>query len=130
MVKPNPHYAVIHAGPKATELKKLVEQLDKVGAPEFYFMSDLVLALKVENEFKIELNDLLYDMTEGEYYRHCLNAGNVEANNLMFDIAEHAKSVAEYLHTTLLNGGRYDADGKFPYEFHSFDGRVIYLRSL
>jgi hypothetical protein len=129
------HYAIIHAGPKAPELKQLLKELDSVGAPEFYFMSDLVGTLKYDAEFTTDLNDLLYDMTEGEYYHHCLSNGEPakhaeRTQQFMFSVAERTKIVAQYLHTTLQNAGRYDASGKFPYEFHSFDGRVIYLRSL
>lgn len=128
-------YAIIHAGPAAPELKRLLKTLDSVGARESYFMSDLVATLRYEDKFVEDLNELLGDMVLGQYYHYQLSHGDPErfkeyTTRFMDSVAVASKYVARYLHASLVTQGRYDADGKFPYEFHSFDGRIISLRRL
>lgn len=127
--------AVIHAGPMAPELKRLLGTLDAVGARENYFMTDLIGMLRYEEDFVLELNNLQTEILYGEYFRYCLDHGSTEefkqqTSRFLEDTAALSTRVAKYLHTTLINQGRYDKDGKFPYEFYAFDGRIISLRSL
>lgn len=127
--------AIIHAGPVAPELKKLLGTLDAVGAREKFFMTDLVGVLRYEEDFTHELNSLQAEILFGEYFRYCLDQGNneevkQETSRFLEVTAALSTRVAKYLHNTLVAQGRYDNDGKFPYEFYSFDGRLISLRSL
>lgn len=131
-----PQLALIHAGPAAKELKKLLRVLDSVGARENYFMSDLIATLQTEQEFTTDLEELMFELQQSNgYFEYCLSHGSPEIHqqygtSLMSHVANASDLVAKYLHTTLITQGRYDNDGKFPYEYHSFDGRVISLRSL
>ncbi|BAW18983.1 hypothetical protein [Ralstonia phage RP12] len=128
--------AIIHAGPAAPELKKLLKILDSVGAREGFFMSDLIATLQYEDKFSEDLTDMIGDLlnTNG-YFDYCISHGDPELfqkyqSRFMDHVAVASDRVAHYLHTTLVTQGRYDVNGKFPYEYHSFDGRVISLRSL
>lgn len=127
--------AIIHAGPAAPELKRLLHTLDSVGVREKFFMEDLISTLRYEEDFKLDLNSMLADILYGDYYRRCLTHGQIEefreyANRYLDDVSVLSAKVAKYIYETLVNQGRYDNDGKFPYEYHAFDGRVISLRSL
>ena len=127
--------AIIHAGPAAPGLKKLLATLDTVGVREDYFMSDLVSTLRYEEDFNDDLNAFLYELIFGEFYHYQMARCNVEkinvsASQILDDIAVLSKQVLKYLHETLLSRGLYAEGGKFPYEYNSFDGRVISLRCL
>lgn len=127
--------ALIHAGPAAPELKRLLATLDSVGVREKFFMEDLVATLKYEEDFKTDLNSLLAEMIYGDYYRYCITHGQIEefqeyANRYLDDISILSAKVAKHLYETLTSHGHYDKDGKFPYEYHGFDGRVISLQCL
>lgn len=127
--------AVIHAGPAAPQLKKLLHTLDSVGARENFFMSDLVNTLRYEDDFKQELNIFLDELIFGEFYHHLLSHGDKqkltsETSQFMDTTAMVSTRVLRYLHETLQTRGLYTPDGKFPYEFESFDGRLISLRRL
>ena len=127
--------AIIHAGPAAPALKKLLTALDTVGIREDYFMMDLVSTLRYQEEFQLDLNAFLHEIFFGEYYHYQIARGNVEklkTNSAQFmdDTAMLSNLVLKYLHETVMSRGLYTEDGKFPYEYHSFDGRVISLRSL
>ena len=127
--------AIIHAGRAAPALKKLLTTLDAVGIREDYFMMDLVSTLRYQEEFQIDLNAFLYEMFFGEYYHYQLaRCGDekLKANSAQYmdDAAMLSNLVLKHLHETVMSRGLYTEDGKFPYEYHSFDGRVISLRSL
>lgn len=127
--------AIIHAGPAAPELKKLLATLDAVGVREEYFMSDLVSTLRYQEDFNIDLNAFLYELIFGEFYHYQMALGDVEklkgsTSHILDDTAVLSKQVLKYLHATLMSRGLYTESGKFPYEYNSFDGRVISLRCL
>ena len=127
--------AIIHAGTAAPALKKLLTTLGTVGIREDYFMMDLVSTLRYQEEFEVDLNAFLYELFFGEYYHYQLAHGNVEklkTNSAQFldDTAMLSNLVLKHLHETVMSRGLYTKDGKFPYEYHSFDGRVISLRGL
>lgn len=127
--------AIIHAGSAAPDLKRLLSTLNSVGANEAYFMSDLVSTLRYEEDFNQELNSFLDELVFGNFYHWRLAHGNVAqfkeyTTRFMDDTAIVSKQVLKYLHETLVTRGLYNEDGKFPYEFHSFDGRLISLRRL
>lgn len=127
--------AIIHAGPAAPGLKKLLVTLDAVGIREEYFMSDLVSTLRYEEDFNDDFNAFLYELIFGEFYHYQMARGNVEklkvsATQILDDTALLSKQVLKYLHETLMSRGLYVEGGKFPYEYNSFDGRVISLRRL
>lgn len=129
------NFAIIHAGPAAPELKRLLKTLDSVGVREKFFMEDLIATLRYEEDFITDLNSMLGEVLYGEYYRHCITHGNVEefkeyANRYLDDISVLGAKVAKHLHLTLVTQGRYDRDGKFLYEYHNFDGRLISLQCL
>jgi hypothetical protein len=129
--------AVIHAGPAAETLKMLVRALDCVGVRENYFMTDLIETLRYNEDFEIELKSLTVELLYGQYFHKQL-ADRLEynldtnhqdsASTFLFTTAKVAERVAEYLHENLVAQSRYDHNGKFPYEYHSFDGKLIYLR--
>jgi hypothetical protein len=127
--------AIIHAGPAAESLKMLVRTLDSVGVRENFFMTDLIETLRYDESFKTDLQEMTCDMLYGDFFHHHLSRGNVEkykalTSEFLEVTAIASNKVAQYLHETLVNQGRYDTDGKFPYEFHSFNGKVICLRQL
>lgn len=127
--------AIIHAGPAAPALKKLLSSLETVGVREEYFMSDLISTLRYQEDFNIDLQAFLYDLIFGEFYYYQMARGDVEeiknnATQFMDDTAMLSKQVLKYLHETLNSRGLYTEDGKFPYEYEKFNGRVISLRSL
>lgn len=127
--------ALIHAGPAAPALKRLLSTLDAVGVREEYFMIDLVSALRYQEDFDVDMNSFLYELIFGEFYRYQLSRGDVKkikdnATQFIDETAVLSKYVLKYLHETLMSRGLYTEDGKFPYEYNSFDGRVISLRSL
>jgi hypothetical protein len=127
--------AIIHAGPAAESLKKLVLALDSVGVHENFFMADLIETLRYEDDFKTELADMTCELLYGDYFHHRLSRGNVEkyrelTSEFLEVTAIASTKVAQHLHETLVNQGHYDTDGKFPYEFQSFNGKVICLRKL
>lgn len=128
--------AIIHAGPAAPELKKLLKTLDSVGVREDYFMSDLIATLQYEDKFEEDLDDVMNELLQSNgFFEYNIAHGDPEVfrkykNRFMNHVATASNRVAQYLHETLVNQGRYDANGKFPYEYNSFDGRVISLRRL
>lgn len=128
--------AIIHAGPAAPELKKLLRALDSVGSREHFFMEDLISTLRYAESFETDLDDLLNELVQTNgYFQYCVSHGDPEMfrkyeTRFMDHVSTASQQVAKYLHTTLVNQSRYDADGKFPYEFHNFDGRLICLRRL
>jgi hypothetical protein len=128
--------AIIHAGPAAPELKRLLHTLDSVGAREFHFMGDLIATLQYADKFSEDLDELNTELVQTNgYFQYCISHGDPEVfrkyqSRFMDHVAMASNRVAQYLHSTLVNQGRYGTDGKFPYEFHSFDGRIISLRRL
>ncbi len=128
--------SVIHAGPAAPVLKELLNKLDSVGAREGYFMDDLVATLRYEDKFDEDLDDLLCELVQSNgYFQYCVTHGDPELfrkyqSRFMDCVSTASREVAQYLHSSLVIQGRYDPEGKFPYEFHKFDGRLVYLRRL
>lgn len=129
--------AVIHAGPAAETLKMLVTALDCVGVREKFFMDDLIDTLRYNEDFPLELNSMSVEIVYGQYFHkqvadkliYGLDPTNKDmASDFLQATAKVSELVARYLHQTLVNQGRYDHNGKFPYEYHSFDGKLIYLR--
>ena len=129
--------AIIHAGPAAESLKALVNALDSLGVREKYFMEDLIDTLSYDEEFSESLKVMTDELIHGQYFHHCLTAefsldfkdkSKDHASELLNVAAMMSTNVATYLHDTLVNQSRYDANGKFPYEYHSFDGKLIYLK--
>lgn len=129
--------AVIHAGPAAETLKMLVTALDCVGVREKFFMDDLIDTLRYDEDFQVALNSMSVEILYGQYFHRQvadvlitgLDPVNRDlASDFLHATAKVSELVATYLHQTLVNQGRYDHNGKFPYEYHSFDGRLIYLR--
>lgn len=132
---PTMNKAIIHAGRAAPELKRLLKTLDSVGAREQHFMTDLVSTLRYEEDYNQELNIFLDELVFGDFYHYQLAHGNVRefkeyTSRFMDDTAMVSKRVIQHLHETLITRGLYDKDGNFPYEFESFDGRLISLRRL
>lgn len=126
--------AIIHAGPVAPSLKLLTDTLALLGVREKYFMTDLIETLSYEDEFTESLSHLTNELIYGQYfYNHVAKASGEKINNrdtaleFLTLAAKASFHVANYLHTTLKTEGLYN-DGKFPYEFQAFDGRIIYLR--
>lgn len=129
--------AIIHAGPAAESLKALVTALDSLGVREKYFMGDLIETLSYDSEFDESLKIMTEELIHGQYLSHQLTPeftldfkehGKEHVNAILDVTAKLSTNVATYLHQTLINQGRYDVTGKFPYEYHAFDGRIIYLR--
>lgn len=129
--------SIIHAGPAAQYLKMLVRGLDCVGVREKFFMTDLIETLRYEEDFEIELKSLTVELLYGQYF-HKQIADRLEynldpsiqdsASAFLYATARTAEQVAKYLHQNLVAQGRYDHNGKLPYEFHSFDGKLICLQ--
>lgn len=131
--------AIIHAGPAAPTLKMLITALDCVGVREKYFMGDLIEALHDKETFDMEMRAMVIELVYGQYFHKSLAdvlvfEPNPEQKDLASEFlqatANASEQVSKYLHETLVNQGRYNNDGKFPYEFDSFDGKLIYLREL
>lgn len=125
---------IIHAGPAAASLKMLVNALHSLGVREQYFMTDLIDTLSYDEEFDASLKEMTTELLYGQYLHYRLNpllVDNFKAKDFtseFLDItAKTSTNVARYLHTTLVTQNRYDANGKFPYEFHAFDGKLIFL---
>lgn len=125
--------AVIHAGPAAESLKMLVNALDSVGVRETFFMTDLIQTLRYEESFDTELSEMTCELMYGQYFADRLSKGQMDkyadiTNEFLEITAVASNVVAKYLHETLVAQGHYNTDGKFPYEFHSFNGKLICLR--
>lgn len=124
--------AIIHAGYAAPKLKEFVAILNNKGVREKFFMEDLIDILRFDEDFDSDLLSLKTEIEYGEYYRYYLqdlanNAAN-KVPDFLNDVAVLTTEVATYLHNTLVAQGRYNHDGEFLYDFHSFDGRIIFLQ--
>lgn len=132
-------YAIIHAGPAVEHLKFLVHALDCVGVREKYFMGDLIETLRYDEDFEVTLNEMTVEMLYGQYFHRQVadvllygldSIDKDMASDFLQVTAQVSEQVAKYLHQTLVTQGRYDHNGKFPYEFDSFNGRLICLRHI
>lgn len=130
-------FSIIHAGPAAEHLKMLVTALDCVGVREKFFMTDLIETLRYEEDFEIELKSMTTELLYGQYFHKQIadrlvykldTAAPDAASTFLYAAARMAEQVATYLHQNLVAQGRYDINGKLPYEFHSFDGKLICLQ--
>lgn len=130
------HLALMHAGSAAPDLKNLIAALDSVGVREKYLMEDLVATLRYVDDFSIDLNTFLDEILNSAYLKDRLTKGNCDGQyeeittKFLDYTAVASKKVATFLHEALITQNRYDVNGKFPYEFHSFNGKIILFRPL
>ena len=131
--------AVIHAGPAAETLRMLVAALHCVGVRENYFMGDLIDTLRVDEDFPLEIKSMSIELLYGQYFHRQLADKLVytvdpelpdAASEFLSATAKVSEVVATHLHDTLVAQGQYDENGNFPYEYHGFDGKLIFLRHL
>jgi hypothetical protein len=129
--------SIIHAGNAAPKLKQLLNKLDSVGGREKYFMTDLIGTLQYDDVYTEELNIFMDELLFGEFYPNLFSQGRNDSGKFKYNVARFmedtamtSKLVLRHLHETLQSRGLYNKDGRFPYEFDSFNGRIISLRRL
>ncbi len=124
--------AIIHAGFAAPKLKEFVAVLNDKGIKEKFFMEDLIDILRFDEDFSHDLLSLKTEIEYGDYYRYYLselaNTNKNKVPDFLNNVATLTTQVATYLHNTLVAQGRYNHNGEFLYDFHSFNGRIIFLQ--
>lgn len=119
----------LDAGRAAPKLKEFINELHRDGINERFFMDDVIETLRYEEIFDDELTNLQTEIEFGHFYQHKLARNRKPTNPpILSSVATLTSLVAKHLHNSLVAQGRYNNSGEFLYEFHSFDGRLIFLR--
>lgn len=123
------YQAVIHGGPAAPRLKEIIDALTINGVNCNHIFIDIFDCLKHKHDFVINTLCLKTEIEYGDYYRHKLQEEPLPVmTGILSEMALLSERIAYQLYRDMVERGIYDNDGLLPFEFKSFDGKLIHLQ--